>query len=198
MRRIDFLFKHVQEGNILDVGNLDLKSHIHEALLEKLPHSTINGIDTEDQASFGKSFAHQTRDNAEKMPYESNTFDTVYLGEVLEHTWVPRQLAEECFRILKPGGIFIMDTPNVYALGRMLRYSITGRDVILGQPDHKIFFSRAMIENMYEKIGFEIVELTTDYRVTLKGKSFHLPNVGPFTYMGEHLMVAARKPSHGQ
>jgi len=194
MRRIDFLFKHVQEGAILDVGNLDLKSHIHEALIERLPNSTIHGIDTEEQQKFGKSFAHQTRGNAEAMPYASNTFDTVYLGEVIEHTWVPYQLASECFRVLKPGGIFILDTPNIYAFGRMLRYFCVGRDVILGQPDHKIFFSRAMLENMYDKVGFDIVELTTDYRVTLKGTSFHLPAVGSFRYMGEHLMVAARKP----
>lgn len=194
MIRTDFLFKHIKEGKILDVGNLDLKGHIHEELLRRFPKSEIHGIDIDDQKLHGKSYPNQVMANAEEMPYESNTFDTVYMGEVLEHTWVPFQLVTECLRVLKPGGIFILDTPNVYALSRMLRYAIVGRDVILGMPDHKIFFSRAMLENLYNKAGFEIVEITTDSKSTVKRITLSLPRFGSFAYMGEHLLGAARKP----
>jgi SAM-dependent methyltransferase len=193
MTRIEFLFRNLTPGVILDIGNLGRHNLIHERLFKEFPDSEIHGIDINDQASYGLNFPHQAIGNADHMPYKDAQFDTVFLGEVLEHTWTPKRMVEECYRVLKPGGVFILTTPNIYALSRMLRYLVKGEDVILGGPEHKIFFSRAMLDNILKKSNFKSVSLFSDSKCTVKGRSFMLPRWGPFAYMGEHLVAKAIK-----
>lgn len=194
MLRSEFLFKRVQPGQILDVGNLGTAASIHRELISRYPTSEVHGLDVDDQTKLGYSFAHQTIGNVEAMPYEDNFFTTVYMGEVLEHTWHPLQVLAECFRVLKPDGILILDTPNVYALSRMIRYCLLGSDVILGNPDHKIFFSRAMVSNALRKAGFDRVKTLSDSKFTIKSRTIPLPRFGTGRYLGEHLLAEGRKP----
>lgn len=51
------------------------------------------------------------------FPYASNYFDTVLCCEVLEHlTQDPMRMMHEIHRILKPGGIVLLTTPNAASL----------------------------------------------------------------------------------
>lgn len=45
----------------------------------------------------------QTADG-EQLPYEDNAFDWVVNWNVIDHTPDPKKMADECFRVLKPGG----------------------------------------------------------------------------------------------
>jgi len=46
-----------------------------------------------------------------KLPFESNSIFEVYCWNVLEHIKNFKELMEEIYRILKPGGIFIFRVP---------------------------------------------------------------------------------------
>lgn len=46
------------------------------------------------------------------LPFEDATFDCVVSFQVIEHVRRDRELVEEVRRILKPGGIFVVSTPN--------------------------------------------------------------------------------------
>lgn len=46
------------------------------------------------------------------FPYEDNTFDVVFSKSVLEHIYNPKHYFTEIYRILAPGGIFIILTPD--------------------------------------------------------------------------------------
>lgn len=46
------------------------------------------------------------------MPFADNTFDVIVSSEVIEHVPEPTQAMRELFRVLKPGGILILTTPN--------------------------------------------------------------------------------------
>lgn len=48
----------------------------------------------------------------EKSPFESNFFDTVTAFDVIEHIENEDFFVKEVYRILKPGGIFFLITPN--------------------------------------------------------------------------------------
>lgn len=48
--------------------------------------------------------------------FEENSFDFVVLSHVIEHVQDPNKLIRIIYKILKPGGIFIMATPNAYSL----------------------------------------------------------------------------------
>lgn len=110
------------------------------------------------------------------------TFDYIYLGEVIEHSWRPGEMVSECCRILKDGGHIIMDTPNAFGLINVLRVYLKKRDSIgfdvtelaynetkdnfsglrneekrlLTQPQHKIFFGPAMLRQLLNMNGFKI------------------------------------------
>ncbi len=48
----------------------------------------------------------------EAIPYPDSTFDVVFAGNVLEHLVCPERVFREVSRVLKPGGVFMVKTPN--------------------------------------------------------------------------------------
>lgn len=54
--------------------------------------------------------------NRPLIQFESSSFDTVILSDVLEHIFEPRQLLTEISRILRPGGHVILNVPFIYPL----------------------------------------------------------------------------------
>lgn len=50
------------------------------------------------------------------LPFKDHTIDALVLSNVLEHVKEPGILLQECFRILKPGGILFGSTPYQIAL----------------------------------------------------------------------------------
>lgn len=70
------------------------------------------------------------------LPFDEAAFDAVFSVYVLEHTLQPAAFLDECVRVLRPGGIFIVRCPHYLGRGRMtsqragLSYG-TGRDKIL-------------------------------------------------------------------
>jgi ubiquinone/menaquinone biosynthesis C-methylase UbiE len=193
--RTDFLIKHLHGKNILDIGNLAKSGMIHRILIDRFPESNIYGVDVVDQQSIGLNFPNQKIGSFEDLDYPNSFFDAIYIGEVLEHTWEPRKVILNCYRVLKNNGLLIVDTPNIYSLSRMVRYCLTGEDIILGDPDHKIFYSRAIMENLFQSCGFNILDLKTELSFDTVRLKFKLPNLWTFRFMGECLLVCAEKRS---
>ncbi len=54
--------------------------------------------------------------DAENMPIEDGSFDLVLCTQVLEHCHNPQRIVDECYRVLKPGGEFIVTVPSIYPL----------------------------------------------------------------------------------
>jgi 2-polyprenyl-3-methyl-5-hydroxy-6-metoxy-1,4-benzoquinol methylase len=82
---------------------------------------------------------------------EDCTYDVVTARHVLEHIPEPQQFIEEIFRILKPGGLMILRTPNSKALGRnWFGTNWFANDV----PRHLILFSPDNLRLLAKNIGF--------------------------------------------
>lgn len=65
------------------------------------------------------------RGRAEKMPFPGNSFDIVFLFDVIEHVQKPKIVINEAIRVLKPKGlIYIEFTPYYSIIGHHL-YDIT-------------------------------------------------------------------------
>ena len=195
MHRLEFLKANIKPGTILDVGNLDKNGAIHASLIKQFPTSTFYGLDILDQKDLGVHFDNQKVGSFENIDYPENTFDTIYIGEVIEHTWRPYDVIAACYKTLKPGGRLILDTPNVYSLSRMVRFFMTGMDIILGNAQHKIFFSPAMLDNLLKTAGFTVTKIESEVNFDTRRLKCKLPNVGSFKMMGECLLVLAEKPA---
>ncbi len=61
-----------------------------------------------------------------ELPYDEGTFDVVYSVEVIEHLSNPHGLIREMYRVVRPGGMIVVTTPNILNLSSRLRYLLTG------------------------------------------------------------------------
>ena len=60
--------------------------------------------------------------NQQPLPYPDATFDIVTATEVVEHLERYREVLRDISRVLKPGGVCILTTPNILNLNSRLRF----------------------------------------------------------------------------
>lgn len=72
----------------------------------------------------------------DSIPFADELFDTCYSIEVIEHLERPKRLIDEAYRVLKPGGILALTTPNVHSLMQKLRFLFTDRLAWFEQVDY--------------------------------------------------------------
>lgn len=192
MLRKEIFLKEAKKGTLLNIGNLDKHGKLHKECFDYFGEENVYGVDLVTQEKAGTNFKNQFTGDIAQLP-KDGFFDTVYMGQVLEHVWDPKKLVDECYRLLKPGGVFILDFPNVYSLSRILRYLVTGQDIILGNPEHKIFYSYAMIDNLLKESGFKVRLITTENVFAFRGKLYPLPRIGSFKMLGEVIVAVGEK-----
>lgn len=83
-------------------------------------------------------------------------FDLVVATHVIEHVADPKAFAKRAFDVLKPGGIFLIETPNIEAAdAKWFKNRHWGGYHF---PRHWIFYSQQTLKRMVEECGFTIVE----------------------------------------
>ncbi len=97
--------------------------------------------------------------DASALPFRSDTFDGLFAGEVIEHVPDARQTLSEWARVLRPGGIAIVTTPN--------RDRVVARASRMERPysrDHLSELSyRQLTRELFPSVGFEFVEQACIY-----------------------------------
>lgn len=78
-----------------------------------------------------------------KSDLESESFDVTVSVEVIEHVEEDDKFVSEISRVLKPGGVFILTTPN-------------GDFVKNSNPDHKRHYKKVELENLLGKYFSEV------------------------------------------
>ncbi len=82
----------------------------------------------------------------------ANAFDAITLSHVIEHLHDPAAELERIHRLLKPGGLLWIATPNLESLGHR-RF---GPDWVgLDPPRHLVLFTTASLAGLLRRTGFE-------------------------------------------
>lgn len=101
------------------------------------------GVDHED--TFHGTENTDISSTAYEIPVAEGSFDSAVCTAVLEHLEEPEQAIRECFRILSPGGTAIYSVPFIWHLHE--------------EPRDFYRFTKYGLQYLFEKVGFEVVEL---------------------------------------
>lgn len=74
----------------------------------------VHGIDPDPRVENNPYLFKGVQASGEEIPYPDNFFDIVFSDNVLEHLSEPREVFDEIYRVLKPGGFFLGKTPNKF------------------------------------------------------------------------------------
>jgi SAM-dependent methyltransferase len=152
---------HAAEPRVLDVGGR--KSHYTIGVPAQI---TVTDLprESEVQKNLGLGInngimaeTRKRRSNVTQILFDDmthsllpdNSFDYVIAIEVLEHVEQDARFVEEVYRVLKPGGVFLMSTPN-------------GDFVKNTNPDHKRHYTRKQLHSLLQS-KFEMANV--DYAI---------------------------------
>ena len=90
------------------------------------------------------------------------SFDVITLSHVIEHVHNPETFTKEVYRLLKPGGIVWIDTPNIDSYGHK-RFGRYWRG--LEPPRHLVIFNWGALESMLHAEGFRDLRRLTRHDV---------------------------------
>jgi len=143
--------KYRRTGRLLDVGcgNGQLLSIAREMGWE------CNGIEVSSAAiklcreQGLQVFEGTLSEVSDKLP----KFDVVVSVEVLEHLNTPAEELRLMHKLLRPGGLLYLTTPNFNGLLRLF----TGKDpVIIGYPEHLAYFTPRTLGRLIRQTGFQV------------------------------------------
>lgn len=162
---------------VLDVGGLYEST---SWLSERFAPSRIiaNNVRQVDLDSIPDEWAEKRLGHAEQLSDVSDV-DLIFLGEVLEHLVYPHEFIEQAIRLLRPGGLLLLSTPNLATWhNRLLMLSgyspsnysmIPGRHLGLpkalsklagtGYGDHVRVFTYRALKELFSESPWELVAI---------------------------------------
>jgi SAM-dependent methyltransferase len=110
----------------------------------------------------GAAFIDSWRARSEQ-PYSGIT-----LMNVLEHVPEPAELLQTLSEALAPGGRFVARVPNDFSAIQLAAQQALGREPWwIAIPDHVNYFTAESFAGLFERLGFEIVDVMADFPMEL-------------------------------
>jgi SAM-dependent methyltransferase len=108
--------------------------------------------------------------DALRLPFRSETFDTVISNQAIEHVRHPEQFVSEACRVLRTGGIMIMTAPQLWCLHE--------------KPHDYYRFTRYALELLCKENNLDVVTLQERY--------------GAFATIGQMIALMVYLPNAGR
>lgn len=160
-------------SSLLDVGTAD--GLMLPILAQRFPKLRVVGLDRswELLEAVGRMPFRVLQADATMLPVAARTFDVVSATAVIEHLHAPLHFLEDCRRVLKPGGICIITTPDPFF------EQIATRLRLLPQEQHHEVMNLDSVKKLVQASGMEVIT----------AEKFMLSPVGfPFEIFWEQLV----------
>lgn len=160
-RLLERIERHVVPGRFLDVG-----CSIGTSLVAARDRGwDAIGIElSQPVADFGRTkWGVDIRealldDLVDDPSFASASFDAIFMHHTLEHVKRPADLLEQCFALLRPGGVMFQGLPNHGSLKALL---FGGRWSYGVTSEHVSHFTKAQVVRLVRRIGLEVLAVET-------------------------------------
>lgn len=154
IRSLKIICKHVgsMEKRLLDVG-CGRGYFLDEA--RKIGFEVF-GIDYSfKMIKYAKNIFNLNVQNIDVFKYKSQVkFDIITLNQVIEHLSKPRDLIKKCYKLLNPGGLVYIATPNIDSLSaKVLKEHFDH----LIPPEHLGYFNNKTLTYLLKSANFNIL-----------------------------------------
>lgn len=131
------------KGDLLDIGcgKMPYKNYI-------LEHSAVEkyvGLDIENALEYEKLIKPNYTWDGKRMPFKTNSFESAFGTEVLEHCPEPEIVLKEVYRVLKPESIFFFTVPFLWNLHEV--------------PNDECRYTPFSLQRHLENAGFREIEI---------------------------------------
>lgn len=136
-------------GRLLDVGCGSGKFLLYAKSLGW----SVSGFDSDPKAveSARQSGLDVKLGGMETLLGYSGLFDVITVSHVIEHVYNPQKMLHDCFRLLRPGGYFWIETPNIESYGH-LEFKENWLD--LDPPRHLTLYTFQGLMGLLSDAGF--------------------------------------------
>jgi len=187
--------KHIAQaefahGKVLDIGYAEfLNKHI----------PNLYGIDISPAPENLPSTYVETKQvdmNTQGIPYPDGFFDTVIANDVIEHLTNPIWMLCESNRVLKPGGILIVSTPNPYYYWEFMQnWLVKFKFMKAVQEGHFTTFTRINMRTILTRNGFRLdKELGNFFSLIILKWTFFLKRFPFLTYQITYIATKVGEP----
>jgi SAM-dependent methyltransferase len=119
------------------------------------------------------------------LPFDDGLADAIHANQVIEHIREPVKFLAEVHRVLRPGGMLVVTTPNVRSVRHLVRLAVLGRGPMTSthEPNparawddgHLHYFTPGDVRRIAHTAGFEAVRVSA-----LVAPTGRLQQVRPF------------------
>jgi SAM-dependent methyltransferase len=196
-RQMDIVEKYANKGCVLNVGAMSKSNIVFVERGWKLHVVEVS--------QYAAKTAHEkwgfdiTLSRIEDYSCPPNTYDLIKLGHVIEHLFDPRMVIEKLHKMLKPGGIILIETDNSQGLKtnieigirrifgekiaatmvhKVMKKNLLKRYGRLTPPEHVYLFSKKNLSSLLHSLGFSVIEVFQPAWGDLTW--FPLPNIDRF------------------
>jgi len=89
-----------------------------------------------------------------RLPFDDESFDVVTSWHVIEHVENVQQTLNEWYRVVRPGGVMVLETPDAGYLKARLKGAAYQK---FWAPEHIYTFRKHNLQPFLERAGFEIL-----------------------------------------
>jgi demethylmenaquinone methyltransferase/2-methoxy-6-polyprenyl-1,4-benzoquinol methylase len=156
-----FLKPLSEHARVLDLGaGTGIMSEFAYACREDLQFTAVDPA--EGMLKFSAEYIQTHQGHAELLPFDSDSFDAILIGEALHHFQDVDRSIQEMLRVLqKEGNVFIYDFDSSTFMGNML----CRVEKIFGEPGN--FFPPEVLKKKLESHGFSVDISHYGYRYTI-------------------------------
>ncbi len=191
-RRFEYVASQVKGEKVLDVGSLDAR--ILKFLKKEVDYTSVDTREDFNKRLRKIGIKVITMDVCKKkLPFSSNTFDTVIMGEIIEHLENPIFALKEIKRVLKVGGALVGTTPNISNIQNLIYSVIFKPDKRhFRTPSHIYAFGDEELGNLLRIVGFKNIQVN---RICsrLPGVQLNLPDRGLFKIFSPYYLFVCKK-----